>query len=130
MKKDPIRRGFLGVHWTRWPWPSLVAADIYRQYAKRPMSPMNPGRMRKLRLLRGSYFLIAFTIFGYVIFHTAPEMQTGHRGAQIAARMYDPETLESRKMTYINISGFTVTKEDVTEEAKKASVEYRKKEEK
>jgi len=36
LRRHPNRKTFIGVHWTQWPWPGMVATAIYRKYGPKP----------------------------------------------------------------------------------------------
>ena len=64
IKRHPKRNNFLGVHWTQWPWPSMVAKAIYRRYGPRVGNPeKNQMIANRLSL---AYLFCAFTLVGVV----------------------------------------------------------------
>ena len=68
LRKGPKRNAFLGVHWTQWPWPSMVARAIWRRYMPKPADATSPFRKTMERRLALVYLMCGWSMLCLVLF--------------------------------------------------------------
>ena len=119
IKRHPKRNNFLGVHWTQWPWPSMVAKAIYRRYGPRVGNPeKNQMIANRLSL---AYLFCAFTLVGVVAIAAMNSEMDDGPGSRFGWAKYwlKKRELEEHKVMYYKMEGVSVVKkEEVTEEIK------------
>jgi len=69
LRRHPKRNTFIGVHWTQWPWPSLVLQAMYRKYGPKP-DPNSSEAYRRSAYHRLAilYMGVCWSAFGVAIF--------------------------------------------------------------
>ena len=117
IKRHPKRNNIIGVHWTQWPWPSMVARAIYRRYGPR-IGSAETNQMMSNRLSI-AYFFSAVALCGMMaISYSYSEMRNDGEHTWAKYWLKDQD-VKDKKIMHYKISGFTVTSsEDITEKAR------------
>ena len=96
LRRRPKRNSIFGVHWTQWPWPSLVAGAIYRRFG--PQSTLTQ-ETRTAYAMRASFlhFVVGSTVLsaGVAYYYYGGKKTTTLTAEQAKKRMGMPEEVQA-----------------------------------
>lgn len=130
LRKYPKRNALFGVHWSKWPWPSLVVQSMWRHFVPKPMDADSQYRRSMFHRLSLVYVFVSWAGLTFVAYHCFKDSdKRGENGGikSLIPYVYRRETLEAEgaKFKYMKIRNFTVVEEE--EDVKQELIELKKK---
>ena len=89
LRRRPERKGFLGMEWTQWPWPSYLIAAVYRRFG--PRMHLDEATRTKGQVTSSLFYMVtSWVVLGGVVaysggFARAPNLPDEKTEAEVQA---------------------------------------------